>query len=74
MDHGDPFEVALAYWEEAKTKLHMMLELNDNADELRIGRQAVRELEMLILFETYRHCYGVELDDAALRAYLDGDL
>lgn len=72
--HGDPFDVALAYYAEAKSKLHLFLELNDDAETLRLGRKAVRELEKRILAETYKHCYGIELDDVAIERYLDEDL
>ncbi len=71
--YGDPFDVALAYWEDAKSKLHLLLELTEDADDLCIGRQAVRELDKLIMIQTYRHCYGIDLDDATAARFLDAE-
>jgi hypothetical protein len=73
MNNGEPFDVALAYYEEAKSKLHLFLELTDDPESLRLGRLAVRELDKRILAETYKHCYGIELDDASVERYLDND-
>lgn len=71
MNIGDSFDVALAYYQDAKSKLHLMLELSDEPETLRLGRQAVRELDKRILTETYKHCYGIELDDITVERYLD---
>jgi hypothetical protein len=71
--HGDPFDVALAYYADAKSKLHLLLELTDDPEILRLGRQAVRELDKRILAETYKHCHGIELDNVTIERYLDHD-
>lgn len=57
----------------ARSKLHLFLELTDDPESLRLGKQAVRELNKLVMVKTLQHRYGVDLDDEAAGHYLEDE-